>query len=49
MNTALEIALAVGTVLSLVLHYVGRKHPDAEKAAEYVDEAEDAAKKLAGK
>lgn len=42
----MQIAMAVGVVLSLVLHLVGRKHPTVEKAAEMVDEAEDAAKKL---
>lgn len=49
MSTWLEIALTAGTLLSLVLHYVGRKHPSVEAVAKDVDAAESAAKKLAGK
>lgn len=45
MSTAFQIAMAAGVLLSLVLHFVGKKHPTAEKAAEAIDEAEDLAKK----
>jgi hypothetical protein len=46
MNDLLEIALAVGTVLSLVLHYLGRKRPVLEKVADAIDDAEDVASGL---
>lgn len=46
MQTALDIALAVGTVLSLVLHYIGKTHPSVETAAEDVDAAEKLAQGL---
>lgn len=37
MQTALDIALAFGTLLSLVLHYLGKKNPTAEKVADQID------------
>jgi len=41
----MQLALACGVVLSLVLHYLGRKSATAEKVADLVDEAEGALKK----
>jgi hypothetical protein len=36
----MQIVMAVGVVVALVLHKVGKKHPTAEKAAEVIDEGE---------
>jgi hypothetical protein len=49
MHDLLEIALAAGTLLSLVLHYLGRRHPVLEKVADAVDDAEDVASGLKDK
>lgn len=40
MATLLPIVTALGTLLSLVLHYLGRKSAAAERAADAVDEVE---------
>jgi hypothetical protein len=40
MNTFITIALSFGTALSLLLHYIGIKHPTVETVAKDVDAAE---------
>lgn len=42
----MQIAIAAVALAALVLHFVGKKHPLAEKVAEGLDEADDVAKKL---
>jgi hypothetical protein len=49
MTTIYSIAMAAGVLLSLVLHYVGRKNATAEKLAEGVDKVEDLAKTVSPK
>lgn len=49
MQTIIDIALAVGTVLSLVLHYFGKSNATAEKVAEDVDAVESVVKQVAPK
>lgn len=49
MQAVLDIVLAAATLASLVLHFVGKKHPAAEKVADEIDAVEDEVKAATGK
>jgi hypothetical protein len=49
MQTLLDIVLAAATLASLVLHYLGKKNPKAEKLADQIDAVEDEVKDATGK
>ncbi len=49
MQTVLDIVLAAATFASLLLHYLGRKSPTAEKIADEIDVVEGEVKTVAGK
>lgn len=49
MQALLDIAFALATTVSLVLHFVGKKNAKAEKVADEIDAVEAEAKSALGK